>query len=184
MGQDLGGVSVSSCADLIAWLNLVALVTTGAVIVWYTVETSWLRKEAQKQTELETRPFLSLSRRGDGLEVRFFVVNVGKGMARNVTLDDIRIDASMELHPQPITHIAPGEDALPTWHVWVALPGLFEMSKMPSKDADQVWPANHALASNEVTVLLTYASMVGQRYRTSIRLRNGLAEIGDDQRIP
>ena len=50
---------MASCA-MTDWLNLGVLFATGAIIAWYTVETYKLRREAQLQTELQVRPFLSL----------------------------------------------------------------------------------------------------------------------------
>jgi len=44
--------------------------------------------------------------------------------------------------------------------------------------------ASNLLTNQPFKVLLTYASIVGQRYRTTIRVEEGMAEIVEDERLP
>src|SRR6266704_1103410 len=100
---------MSECS-LLGWLNFGVLLLTAGVITWYTMETYRLRKEAQLQTELETRPFLSVIYEGHRQDATVLIVNLGKGLARNVRVADIILDWTMELRGRTITHIAPGQE--------------------------------------------------------------------------
>jgi hypothetical protein len=73
------------CA-LLGWLNLIVLTATGTTIVWYTVETYKLRREAQTQTELQIRPFLSLT--FDVSDRSLLLYNFGRGVARTIRVQD------------------------------------------------------------------------------------------------
>ena len=86
------------------------------------------------------------------------------------------------MHSRMITHIGPGLNATPDWRVLARATPEDPRSEIPSKD-------NRPMASNLLTnqpfkVLLTYASIVGQRYRTTIRVEEGMAEIVEDERLP
>ena len=72
------------------WIELIntgVLTITAGIIVWYTVETYKLRREAIRQNELQLRPYLvpSFPETHDGyhLELR----NIGKGTATNIRID-------------------------------------------------------------------------------------------------
>src|SRR5262245_29008515 len=64
----------------IALWQLIVTVITAIVLIWYTIETYRLRKEAQKQTELQLRPFVIL----EVYQGNFSVRNIGNGAAVNV----------------------------------------------------------------------------------------------------
>src|SRR2546425_2800448 len=94
---------------------------------WYTIETWRLRKEAQLQTELQNRPFLSLKKilkkTGEGIYATFYLTNGGKGLARNVRLGDVVFDDSLQFRQaEVITHVLPGEDGGLPWRVFDGLP--------------------------------------------------------------
>lgn len=174
------------CSSTLAWLNFAVLLGTGGVIAWYTVETYRLRREAQHQTELQNRPFISVIREEAFLgKIQghvFRLTNAGKGMARNITLDPVRTqDGSIELRAEPITHLRPGDAVAPMWRVFAAPPGA-PLGELPST-ADHQATANVALGIHDLILVVTYASIVGQRYRTTIQLRKGVAEILDDARV-
>src|SRR5262245_24719903 len=57
---------------------------TGLILIWYTIEAHATRKEITRQTELQTRPFLSISAAGTGFDATVTLANGGKGMARNI----------------------------------------------------------------------------------------------------
>jgi hypothetical protein len=42
--------------------------------------------------------------------------------------------------------------------------------------------AGLALTSNDVTVVMRYLSIVGQQYKTTVRIREGVAQIESDER--
>src|SRR5436309_10946972 len=76
---------VMECS-LLGWLNLIVLTATGASIVWYTIETYKLRREAQTQTELQIRPFLSLV--FEISDRSLLLYNFGRGVARTIRVQD------------------------------------------------------------------------------------------------
>jgi hypothetical protein len=168
--------------SLLGWLNFLALAGTGSVITWYTVETWKLRKEAQLQTELQARPFLSLVCYGIGLDASVLIVNIGKGLARNIHIKDVVVDRSMELRAYPVTHLGVGEEVPGPWKVWVRLTPDDPIGEVLSHEHQSM--AGQAITSNEVAVVMRYASIVGQQYETTARVRNGIAEIVEDRRLP
>jgi hypothetical protein len=176
-------VAMSECT-LLGWLTLIVLFLTGGVIAWYTVETARLRREAQLQTELQNRPFLSLKKSGEV----FFLTNAGKGLARNVRLADVIFDDTFQFREAPvITHVAPEKDEGLAWKVYGGLPSqgvpLGHVSTIPDL-ADYCGRTLARQPSDTVVaVTIDYESMVGHRYRTTLKIRNGVAEIVDDMRV-
>ncbi len=73
------------------WISIqtVAVILTGAAIVWYTIETKVLRIETQKLTEIQIRPFVILEIK-DG---NFVLRNIGHGPALNVSIRPVQISA-------------------------------------------------------------------------------------------
>lgn len=154
---------------------------TGLVILWYTIETWRLRKEAQLQTELQNRPFVSIDV-VPGLNPFVHPVNLGKGLARNVSIDAFDDAALFEVRAQ-LTHIAPGRDDVePTWRIKSRLSTAQPLTDHPGDDHG---PTAHSLLSQGCfKVVLRYTSIVGQHYETTIRLTKDGASIDDDRRIP
>lgn len=74
------------------WISIqtVAVILTGAAIVWYTIETKVLRTETQKLTEIQIRPFVILEIK-DG---NFVLRNIGHGPALNVSIRPIQVSAN------------------------------------------------------------------------------------------
>lgn len=69
-----------------------ALLLTGLVVIWYTWETSRLRLETCRQTEIQLRPFVVLEPVESAQHVRGFkATNIGLGPALNVILPDVKI---------------------------------------------------------------------------------------------
>ena len=77
---------MSECS-LLGWVTLTVLFLTGVVITWYTVETYRLRRESQLQTELQTRPFLSVAVASPGRDAGLVIKNLGHGLARSISVD-------------------------------------------------------------------------------------------------
>ncbi len=154
---------------------------TGLVILWYTIETWRLRKEAQLQTELQNRPFVSIEV-VSGVNPFVHPVNLGKGVARNVSIEAVEDSALFEVRAR-LTHIAPGRDDIePTWRLKSRLSTTEPLTDHPEDDHG---PAAHSLLSHgRFKVVLKYASIVGQHYETTIRLTRDGASIDDDRRIP
>src|SRR3989441_6850681 len=109
--------------SLLGVLTLLVLTVTAGVIAWYTVETYRLRREAQLQTELQNRPFVSLSRSGDGIVAKYYLTNIGRGVARSIRIQDTVVNTAFELRSELITHLPPGDAAFPKWRVLISAPG-------------------------------------------------------------
>src|SRR2546422_8322586 len=101
--------------SLLGVLTLLVLTVTAGVIAWYTVETYRLRREAQLQTELQNRPIVSLSRSGDGIVAKYYLTNIGRGVARSIRIQDTVVNTAFELRSELITHLPPGDAAFPKW---------------------------------------------------------------------
>jgi hypothetical protein len=171
---------VTECSFL-GWANLIILTITGGVIAWYTLETWKLRKESQLQTELQVRPFLSVACHNVGAgDPAVLIVNIGNGLARNVRIEPVVLDWTEEVRADLITHIAAGAEEIAPWKVWVRLTPADPIGEVPS-DQHQTM-AGLALTSNDVTVVMRYLSIVGQRYKTTVCIREGVAEIESDER--
>src|SRR3989442_4405884 len=110
--------------SLLGVLTLLVLTVTAGVIAWYTVETYRLRREAQLQTELQNRPIVSLSRSGDGIVAKYYLTNIGRGVARSIRIQDTVVNTAFELRSELITHLPPGDDAFPKWRGTGFAPGV------------------------------------------------------------
>src|SRR3989442_233512 len=157
---------------------------TGLVVLWYTIETWRLRKEAQLQTELQNRPFLSLKKTGEGISAAFYLTNGGKGLARNVRLGDVVFDDSLQFRQaEVITHLLPGEVGGLCWRVFGGLPSqnvpVGEVSISDRPEYCGRFLAKHPQA----TVTIEYDSLVGQRYLTTLKVENGVAQVVTDKRL-
>jgi hypothetical protein len=93
------------------WTQAVILLIT-AYIVWrYTKETQRLREEAQRQTELQMRPFVVLEATHDDLQVK----NLGNSTAINIRVEDIKLTKPNEASsiivnfPEPVPALLRGE---------------------------------------------------------------------------
>jgi hypothetical protein len=76
-------------------LNNIVVLGTALVLIWYTYETYKLREAAQKQIELQQRPFVILEVSiSDRDEFSYRVRNIGVGTAINVRIMDIRPDGA------------------------------------------------------------------------------------------
>ena len=86
---------------LIAWWSTknwdttqtVAIILTGIIIIWYTIETKLLRYETQKQTEIQIKPFIILKIK-DG---EFILHNIGHGPALNVKIQPVQVSSREEI---------------------------------------------------------------------------------------
>jgi len=63
------------------------VILTGVVLIWYAWETNQLRRETQRQTEIQLRPFVIFRFENEVFQVS----NLGNGPALNVRIDDVRI---------------------------------------------------------------------------------------------
>jgi hypothetical protein len=165
---------VTECSAL-GWLNLLVVFATGAVITWYTVETQRLRREAQLQTELQDRPFISCVLKADEHSQ---LVNVGKGVALSIIIHDVEMpgDPHYRLRARSITHLAPGQQARLKWTVFQA--GLGEFVEIPA----DAWFADRLLAQRGADLRVSYRPLVERAapYTTVI----SVSEVTDESPEP
>jgi hypothetical protein len=159
---------------------------TGLVVLWYTIETWRLRREAQLQNELQTRPFLSLTIEGQGFERRARLVNVGRGVAKAIGVKSIVVSPSLELRDhRGVTHLVPGAGALLPLRMWLRETADDAFAEIPFKDQD--WNIAKLLDNEAVTVVASYASLTDQWYETTIQMAEGAPrtpQIVADERRP
>ncbi len=131
-----------SYIELIAENGFLLLTALSAIIVfYYTKETYFLRKEAQKQTQIQFTPYIALR----NLEEGAVFTNIGKGIALNVRVDEsITVDSGKILL---IPSIGSGEERK-----------LYHMHS----------PSNSALVlyARELpdTIKVTYSDVAGNKY--------------------
>ena len=113
------------------------------------------------------------------------LVNIGQGVARSIGVNDIVIDRSMELRGhRELTHLAAGDTAVLPFHVWVSVATEDPISEVPMEDHG--WNVANALDKHDLAVVVSYASLTGQWYQTTIRMTDGTPRtprIIDDRRI-
>lgn len=71
-----------------------AVVLTGLAIIWYTWETTLLRRATVAQRELQLRPFVVLEPKKEG---GFWAHNIGYGPALNIGVDDVTISPTEDI---------------------------------------------------------------------------------------
>jgi hypothetical protein len=135
-------MSILEIAISIAEYSLEILTTfTVLFLYYYTKETYLLRKEAEKQTQVQFTPYLALRNMEEGAAF----ANLGKGIARDVRVDDsIKIRSNSILL---IPSIGAGEDRK-----------IYQMSK----DGNGAFSV-HAYELPDV-VAITYFDTSGKKY--------------------
>src|SRR5262245_19137409 len=92
------------------WGPVWLLFVTVGLVVFYTIETYRLRREAQTQTELQLRPFVIFEpTEGKGFCVR----NIGNNTALNVKVRDFALSSSppvLAAFPWPVPFLRQGQD--------------------------------------------------------------------------
>lgn len=92
------------------WISIqtIAIILTGIIVIWYTVETKMLRFETQRQTEVSLRPFIVFEILNDHFSLR----NLGTAPALNVKIRPVQVDANESIiiqFPDLIPSIMPGK---------------------------------------------------------------------------
>ncbi len=84
---------VDSGCDNWNHLSTIAIILTGAILIWYTWEANLLRLESQRQTEIQLRPFVIIVPSLLGLHLK----NIGNGTALNVSVEDVQVDTNFDV---------------------------------------------------------------------------------------
>jgi len=159
------------------WLMLGTLIVVG----FYTIETSRLRREAQRQTELQLRPFV-IFEPAEGKQ--FCVRNIGNNTALNVKVGTfVLFPPAMATFPRSIPFLPHGESrALQGRTVTVEREGvnddfLFEILR-PGSELEKS-EAESLADSFRPTMRIEFENIQGQRYFVQESLLNGDIEILD-----
>lgn len=159
------------------WAQAIILVITGIIVWKYTKESQKLREEAQKQTELQLRPFVILEATQDHLHVR----NVGNGPAFNVRVPDFELNENNVISVLPVAiPILLGQESL-------ELPNeVLVNDEMISGDLASQWlsrlrplPLQGDLNDFHPQITLEFENLERQRYFVKESLRNGRLRILD-----
>jgi hypothetical protein len=164
--------------SLLGWLNLSVLTATGAAIIVYTIETYKLRREAQTQTELQIRPFLSLTY--DVSDRSLLLYNFGRGVARTIRVLDTRLTPP-DL-AQPVIVRWDAIDFIATERQR-ALTGRTTQDGHDVPDQKEMWRSNfgpHGHKEHEVAV--DYDDLAGNSYHARFRVDRGVVTLVEDRR--
>ncbi len=165
-------------SSFLGWLNLIVLTTTGASIVWYTIETYKLRREAQTQTELQIRPFLSLVFEASNRSLLLY--NFGRGVARTIRAQDTSVSPPGTPHAvvvkwDSIDFIAPEQQR--------TLIGHSTQDGQTLPDPQQMWKSNFGPhGHHELEVVVDYDDLAGNGYRARFKVVRGVITLVEDQR--
>ena len=124
-----------------------------------------LRREAQRQTELQIRPFLTLGYDPD--DRRLYVQNIGRGVARNIHADALKLSEEGLEHPivtqwEAIDYIAPDQQR--------ELIGQPTQAGVPVPDSQGAWRSNFgAHGRREYEFVVQYDDLAGSGYRARRR---------------
>jgi hypothetical protein len=164
--------------SFLGWLNFSALVVTALIIAYYTRETHKLRVEAQRQTELQIRPFLSLVY--DQATRGLLLYNFGQGVARNIRVHDVRLSPAGMPHPiivewEATDFIAPGRQR--------PLSGNATQDGVSSQDSQEPWRSNFGPHGHqELEVVIDYDDLAENGYRARFKVLRGVVTLVEDRR--
>ena len=146
------------------------LVVTGVVLLWYTWETSELRRATVLQTEVQLRPFVVLELWSPSFRLR----NFGTHPALNVTVDPVTIEApgsQIEVRfPARLPVLPPGGGwTVPTesWKDGVQLAYDMFSAHLQSTVAEQ-----------RLTATVRFQDIEGRSYRVPVAVAPGIVEVG------
>jgi hypothetical protein len=154
------------------------LLITYAAVVWYAEETREMRKEMQKQNQVELAPFLVLgwAPYDSRFPQKIYIKNMGRGIAINVCIHRIpeferRGDWQFNYSFNPITAIMPHDNAgvsvmykSKTEIIGDATKGVSLNTVGPGEEDFYMNPA--ALVTYDLVV--TYQDVLGGSYKTRI----------------
>jgi hypothetical protein len=165
-------------SSLLGWVNLIVLTVTGAAIIWYTIETYRLRREAQTQTELQIRPFLSLTYESSNRSLLLY--NFGRGVARTVRVQDTSLSPPGMPHPiivkwDAIDFIAPERQR--------PLAGHSTQDGRDLPDEKEMWKSNFGPhGQHDLDVVVDYDDLAGNGYRARFRIVRSVVTLVEDRR--
>jgi hypothetical protein len=168
----------SSTGDAPLWGQFWVMLGTLLVVGVYTFETSRLRGEAQRQTELQLRPFVIFE---PAEEKDFRVRNIGNNTALNVRVAPFRLAPPViAAFPRSVAFLSKGEAALlPT------RTAILEGESAADDLFDILHPSSELVREEAETFLLRptitveFENVQGQRYFVRESLLNGDLEILD-----
>jgi hypothetical protein len=141
------------------WVQTAVLAVTAAIICWYTVETSRMRREVARQNSISLRPVVVLEFKQDVAQnLSLLAVNIGHGAAFNVTTVPLNVvpgDDSWDIHFDRI-HFLASQDKR---EVQYAMPNLASSDKA---DRGYIFFPQVTLKRRELRI--EYQDVEGGRY--------------------
>lgn len=165
-------------AGAVASIVTTAVTTaTLIVLIWYTVETQKLRREAQRQNENSMMPIVAAQTgyfepyvKSSCLAIR----NLGSGPAFNIQISSIQISGKSGVFEHSRT-LAPGQVEI------LAVAGIREVKIGPSggyddgkirSAAELLESLRSAPSTQETKANITYTNASGKKYRTTFTIDN------------
>lgn len=180
--------------NTLALPGFVVLLLTLLAIIWYSVETRWLRQEtaAQRrevanQTELQNRPLLTLLYKFGPND--FVLFNLGNGAAREITFAYTPLnaknhpegtDSHVHLRLEAVDYALPKIERSLNATTFVQDQG--EQVEIP--DGHRGWVSQFGKnAPGPRTVIARYSNLAGTRYETKVEISAGFSRILEDKRL-
>ena len=171
---------------ILGWLTFGVLLVTFVAIVWYSLETRWLRKETALQTELQLRPLLTITY-VDDVNRPLYLENIGSGLARDVQFQETGFPGDgpyVFIRWAAVDYLKAGERRGLRAQVFVR---ENNQDVLLEDDYEGIGPAAHfsprVARDAPLFVVIDYGNLVNVRYRTTIANRKGISTITEDIRL-
>lgn len=155
-------------------INGVILLFPALILVWYTVETYFLRIISRQQLDLSIMPSIVMNKSED--EDSFKIINVGNGVAVNIEFDDTILSDKLDikLRCPKILSLLPGHSAL-----------INVQSIRGNRSIDFPYFANidRHYATQQYEITVTFQDITRQKYSQIIRLGIDGPYVGKISRI-
>lgn len=174
-------------AEQVAMASLVVLAATFAAIVWYSIETRWLRQEVARQTQLQIRPFITVIY--DSNTLCFSLVNIGAGVAREATIREVLLgepsvtEVRTTVRWDPVDVLASNARTDTVSHFWLQAPDEppYEYASSGSFAAGHM--ANFGKSGKKTyMVTVDYRDIAGQAYVATFEVAQGIVRLISDVR--
>ena len=167
------------CLMFFTWIDQIphlsdgVLAITAIILVWYSLETSLMRREVAKQNRLLTRPIVIL----EFSDRRIFFKNEGKGPALNLSVKDLKISHILQHERRPIRGDGVSYQIMPV--AYLAQESRKEMTifkEIVNKNLEGTVsePDIFFELGSKIEIALTYKDMEGSKYKTYIRIQSGM----------
>jgi hypothetical protein len=182
----VGGCTAPIAADgtrAVDVVTVLILAATGGIVLWYTIETSRLRKAAHQQIEVQIRPFLTLRWEHD--DRKLYVSNIGRGVARRIVARQTDITVADDSSTRVVVRWD-AIDYLPSNGSERPLDGrsfvVTRAEETELSDRERAWASNFGRhGKHEHQIVIDYADVAGNAYTAAFRVYQGHATVEYDR---